>query len=114
MSPVDSAYRNAIALFGLDKVKLVKNRHGATDINIQIENVGSEKGRYYPKLVRLAYDGEYYWMSIDDFQWEFDNDAQEFLQTTLIYLRAILEQKIYISSINIWHFKFFKKLEIKD
>ncbi|QQS69718.1 hypothetical protein IPP75_01070 [Candidatus Saccharibacteria bacterium] len=113
MNPIDIMYKYALGVFGEKRVQRTKNELGAIDIYIHPNISTVMTNCYHPRLVHISSDGEYYWMSIDDFQWEFDDNTQNFLKTTPAYLDAVKDNTLYVSAVNIGKFKLFKKLEIK-
>ena len=105
MDSYKKALTFAVELFGRDHVNS-ESSDGLFETVINLSEYRHVGNGYKPSIIRLSYDGSYYWMDIDDYKWEFDDNANQFEQDSCIYLKACREGKLVERG------TLFKKLEI--
>lgn len=95
----------AVKLFGRNHIN-VESFDGLSETVINLSKYSYGGDGYKPSVIRLSYDGKYYWMDIDEYKWEFDDDAGRFEQDVSKYLRACVDGRLVEKGL------FFKKLVI--
>lgn len=105
MDSYKKALSFAVKLFGRSYVD-TESIDGLFETVINLSKYRYSGNGYKPSTIRLSYDGKYYWMDIDDYKWEFDDDANQFEQDSCKYLQACRDGKLVKRGI------LFKKLEI--
>ena len=113
MDVIYKAYENAVQLFGSENVSISSSTSPPIDIVVRVNSVSGDHSTYAHSYITLSYDGKYYWMTIDDFKWEFDNNVAKFLSTSNMYMDAIKNDLVYITGHKIGKFRFFQSLEIR-
>ncbi|MBL8122408.1 hypothetical protein JNM87_06720 [Candidatus Saccharibacteria bacterium] len=112
MGIINRVYKEAAQLFGDENVTISSNKTPPIDVLIDLEHVHIKSGQYTPKQISLSHDGKYYWMKIDDFSWEFDDNVAEFLSTCIDYMNAVKSGALCLHGLKIGSAIFFKRLEI--
>ena len=74
MDSYKKALTFAVELFGRDHVNS-ESSDGLFETVINLSEYRHVGNGYKPSIIRLSYDGSYYWMDIDDYKWEFDDNA---------------------------------------
>lgn len=83
----------AITLFGHNYIN-TESFNGLFETVINLSKYQYSGDGYKPSVIRISYDGRYYWMDIDEYKWEFDDDISRFEQDVSKYLRACVDGRL--------------------
>jgi len=95
--PLYPAIKLAKDLFGAKNVGI--QQHSGHIIVVNIENIqqDSSDNSYRPKSLSFSNDlDDNYWMEIDEFRWEFDDNLEQALAEITDYTRALYAHKLVV------------------
>ena len=102
----------AVDLFGRKNVRCVPAEgYWGFDITIRPEEMNVENA-YQPKNIVLSFDDRDFYMTIDDYRWEFDDRLGDAEKEISHYLTALKMNKVIQKKIRLLGITFSSKLKI--